>query len=246
VESQRITTCEALIRWQHPVMGSVSPATFIPVAEEMGLIIEIGDWVLNRACDECCKWPGEVRVAVNLSALQFKRGDIIKSVKAALKRSGLPANRLELEITESDMLQNLDEVRNTLEKLQELGVRISLDDFGTGYSSLSYLHSLPLHKVKIDRSFVQDINTDKKSFTLCKNIAQMGRQLGLSIVVEGVETEEQLNTVTSEVCVDEIQGFLFSPPLSAPNILEMVAASSGKALPFANTRKNLKSAGEAN
>jgi len=144
------------------------------------------------------------------------------------------------------MLQDINEVRKTLEKLQKLGVRISLDDFGTGYSSLSYLHSLPLHKVKIDRSFIQNINSDKKSLTLCKNIAQMGRQLGLSIVVEGVETEGQLNTVTSEVCVDEIQGFLFSPPLSASNILEMVSASSGKILPFSYHKENSKIANIVN
>lgn len=240
VESKRITTCEALLRWQHPILGSISPATFIPVAEEMGLIIDIGDWVLKKACEECNKWPGDVRVAVNLSAIQFKRGDVISSVKSALRFSGLPANRLELEITESVMLQDINEVRKILEKLQKLGVRISLDDFGTGYSSLSYLHTLPLHKVKIDRSFILNINSDKKSLTLCKNIAQMGRQLGLSIVVEGVETEEQLNTVTSEVCVDEIQGFLFSPPLSATNILAMVSASNGKALSLQNPIKPSK------
>jgi predicted signal transduction protein with EAL and GGDEF domain len=228
VDTKRVTTCEALIRWRHPVLGSISPAKFIPVAEEMGLIVEIGDWVLNKACEECCKWPDNIRVAVNLSALQFKRGDIFKSVITALERSGLPANRLELEITESVMLQDIDEVRQTLEELQKFGVRISLDDFGTGYSSLSYLHSLPLHKVKIDRSFIQDINTDEKSLTLCKNIAQMGRQLGLSIVVEGVETQEQLDIVTENICADEIQGFLFSPPLSATNILEMVLATNGK------------------
>ncbi len=240
VETQRITTCEALIRWRHPVMGDISPTTFIPVAEDMGLIVEIGDWVLNRACDECLTWPGNVRVAVNLSALQFKRGDVVKSVKNALKRSGLPANRLELEITESVMLQDIAEARVVLEKLEKIGVRISLDDFGTGFSSLSYLHNLPLHKVKIDRSFVQNINTDKKSLTLCKNIAQMGTQLGLAIVVEGVETEEQLNTIVREVAVNEIQGFLYSPALSAKNILEIVTASAGSRMSFAEKKHALK------
>jgi len=242
VKSHRITTCEALVRWQHPEIGNIPPSNFIPLAEEMGLIVEIGQWVLNRACIECSKWSNSVCVAVNLSAIQFKRGDIVDTVKNALAVSGLPPNRLELEITESVMLQDLEETRIILDRLCEIGVQISLDDFGTGYSSLSYLHNLPLHKVKIDRSFVMEINTDEKSLTLCKNIAQMGKQLGLSVVVEGVETEEQLETVTREVNLDEVQGFLFSPPLSADRIIEMVSAFSKSAVnPVGGNLKTIRS-----
>ncbi len=228
VKSMKITTCEALIRWQHPAMGNIPPGTFVPIAEEMGLIVEIGDWALRESCLECAKWPDNVRVAVNLSAVQFKRGDVVASVQRALRVSRLPANRLELEITESVMLQDLEETIETLEKLHRMGVHISLDDFGTGYSSLSYLHNLPLNKVKIDRSFIIDIASNEKSFTMCKNIAEMSKQLGLLIVVEGVETEDQFVKVTTEVCVDEIQGYLFSRPLPAADILELISATSGK------------------
>jgi diguanylate cyclase (GGDEF)-like protein len=239
VRTKRITTCEALIRWEHPTLGIVPPSVFIPVAEEMGLITDIGEWILRRACQECVRWPSSIRVAVNLSSLQFKRGDIVKTVKAALADSGLSASRLELEVTESVMLHDLGMVRAILHELCDLGIRISLDDFGTGYSSLSYLHSLPLHKVKIDRSFVIDINTNKKSLTLLKNIVQMSKQLGLSIVVEGIERDEQLETITQEVAVDEIQGYLFSPPHTAENIFSMISAINGKVIDMSG-EKNAK------
>ncbi len=240
VSSKKITTCEALVRWQHPSLGVVPPSAFIPIAEEMGLIVDIGEWILNEACKECMSWPSSVRVAVNLSAIQFKRGDIVETVRKALKTSGLPASRLELEVTESVMLQDMEKTREVLHKLCDLGIRISLDDFGTGYSSLSYLHSLPLHKVKIDRSFVIDINTNTKSLTLLKNIVQMSKQLGLSIVVEGIERDDQLDTITSEVDVDEIQGFLFSPPHTATNISTMLSATSGKVIDLDGKRNEEK------
>ena len=230
MKSKRITTCEALIRWEHPSMGIVPPSAFIPIAEEMGLIVEIGEWILRAACRECKRWPSNIKVAVNLSSIQFKRGDIVDTIKRALKDTGLPASRLELEVTESVMLQDIAKTRAVLHELRDLGISISLDDFGTGYSSLSYLHSLPLHKVKIDRSFVIDINSNQKSLTLLKNIVQMSKQLGLSIVVEGIERDEQLDTITREVEVDQIQGYLFSPPHSASNIYSMICATSGKTI----------------
>ena len=240
VRSKRITTCEALIRWNHPTLGIVPPSVFIPVAEEMGLIVDIGEWILREACYECKRWPSSIRVAVNLSSIQFKRGDIIKTVKNALADSGLSASRLELEVTESVMLHDMGKTRNILHELCDMGIRISLDDFGTGYSSLSYLHSLPLHKVKIDRSFVIDINTNKKSLTLLKNIVQMSKQLGLSIVVEGIERDEQLETIMQEVAVDEIQGYLFSPPHSAENIFSMISAINGKVIDLSGEKNEQK------
>lgn len=240
VRTKRITTCEALIRWEHPTLGLVPPLAFIPVAEEMGLIVEIGEWILHEACKECQRWPSSIRVAVNLSAIQFKRNDIVATVKRALASSGLSASRLELEVTESVMLHDISKTRAVLHELCDLGVRISLDDFGTGYSSLSYLHSLPLHKVKIDRSFVTDINTNEKSLTLLKNIVQMSKQLGLSIVVEGIERDEQLEAITQEVAVDEIQGYLFSPPHSAANIFSMISAISGNAIDLSGERDEQK------
>ena len=240
VRSKRITTCEALIRWSHPTLGIVPPSVFIPVAEEMGLITDIGEWILREACYECKRWPSSIRVAVNLSTIQSKRGDIVKTVKAALADSGLSASRLELEVTESVMLDDMGKTRTILHELCDLGIRISLDDFGTGYSSLSYLHSLPLHKVKIDRSFVIDINTNKKSLTLLKNIVQMSKQLGLSIVVEGIERDEQLETIMQEVAVDEIQGYLFSPPHSAENIFSMISAINGKVIDLSGEKNEQK------
>ena len=157
LKTMKVTTCEALLRWQHPLRGMISPAEFIPVAEEMGLIVEIGNWVLHQACRTCATWPGDVRVAVNLSANQFRRGNVTGTVREVLAATGLDPSRLEIEITESVLLQDTRATRLILRQLRELGVRLSLDDFGTGYSSLSYLHGLPLNKVKIDRLFLEGL-----------------------------------------------------------------------------------------
>ena len=162
LHTKRISTCEALLRWPHPVRGMVSPAEFIPVAEEMGLIVEIGNLVLREACLECAKWPDDVRVAVNMSPIQFRRGNVADGIREALAAAKLPASRLEIEITESVFLNDTELTRHWLDELQEMGVRISLDDFGTGYSSLSYLHNYPLNKVKIDRSFLQGVDTSRQ------------------------------------------------------------------------------------
>jgi diguanylate cyclase (GGDEF)-like protein len=225
LKSRQITTCEALLRWPHPDRGMVSPAEFIPIAEEMGLIVEIGDWVLTQACLECMEWPSEVRVAVNLSSIQFRRGNIVETIRRALANSGLTANRLEIEITESVLVQDTDATRACLMQLREMGVRISLDDFGTGYSSLSYLHSFPLHKVKIDRSFLQGITGSERSLTLLRGVARLSAELGMAVTVEGVETDEELTLVAREARVDEAQGYLFSPPIPGPLIRELLRAS---------------------
>jgi diguanylate cyclase (GGDEF)-like protein len=224
LHTKRISTCEALLRWPHPVRGMVSPAEFIPVAEEMGLIVEIGNFVLREACLECAKWPDDVRVAVNMSPIQFRRGNVADGIRAALSAANLPASRLEIEITESVFLNDTDLTRHWLDELQEMGVRISLDDFGTGYSSLSYLHNYPLNKVKIDRSFLQGVDTSHRSLSLLRSVARLSADLGMSVAVEGIETEEQFNLVAQESSVEEVQGFLFGAAMPSGDIRAMLFA----------------------
>lgn len=223
LRSGKSVVCEALARWRHPQRGLISPNAFIPVAEETNLIIELGEYILNEACRQCATWPGDVRVAVNISPVQFRRGDVIASVVSALDHSGLPADRLEIEITESLLLENTAVIRATLEKLRALGVRISLDDFGTGYASLSYLHHFPLDKVKIDRSFLQDVEVSSRSRRLLAGVANLSSELGMSVVVEGVETSRQLALLMEQPGVDEVQGFLFSQPIPATEIPSFLA-----------------------
>ncbi len=225
LKTRRIATCEALLRWPHPTRGMVSPAEFIQVAEEMELIVEIGNWVLHQACAEAMKWPTDVRVSVNLSPIQFRRGDVVGVVRHALAASGLPANRLEIEITESTLLEDTEATRTMLQELRDFGVRISLDDFGTGHSSLSYLHNFPLHKVKIDRTFLQGIESSHRSLTLLSGVARLSAELGMSVVVEGIETEEQLALVLREKNIDEAQGYLFSPAVPAGVIRKLLEAT---------------------
>jgi EAL domain-containing protein (putative c-di-GMP-specific phosphodiesterase class I) len=225
LHTMRITTCEALIRWRHPQRGMVPPMEFIPVAEDMGLIIEIGDWVLRQACQECMRWPGDVRVAVNLSPIQFRRDNLQIAIAQALAQSKLPPSRLEVEITESVLLQDVKKAREVLEQFAEMGVRVSLDDFGTGYSGLSYLNSFPFHKVKIDRSFVRSLDSDGKALTLLRGVANLTASLGMTVTVEGVETEAQLATLAAEPSIDEAQGYLFSVPIPARQIRELLSSS---------------------
>jgi len=222
--TRHVSTCEALLRWPHPERGMVSPAEFIPIAEEMGLIVEIGQRVLNKACMECTKWPSDVRVAVNLSPIQFRRGGVTTAVRHALTLSGLHPSRLEIEITESALLHDTQATRVSLQQIRDLGVRISLDDFGTGYSSLSYLHSFPFHKVKIDRSFLQGIETSERSLTLLYGVAHLSAQLGLSVVMEGVETQEQLGLIARQPSINEAQGYLFSRPVASRDIRKLLYA----------------------
>jgi diguanylate cyclase (GGDEF)-like protein len=243
LKTNRVSTCEALLRWPHPERGMISPGEFIPVAEEMGLIVELGRWVLRRACAECTRWPEHIRVAVNLSSIQFQRSDIVADVRKALAASGLPASRLEVEITESVLLQDTEATQAALLQLREDGVRISLDDFGTGYSSLSYLHSLPLHKVKIDRSFLHGLGTDERAQTLLHGVARLSAELGLSVVVEGIETEQQLALVAQEPSIDEAQGFLFSRPIPARQLRALLDATTPPARQLADRQPRLVAAG---
>jgi diguanylate cyclase (GGDEF)-like protein len=223
VDGVQISAFEALLRWRHPARGMVSPAEFIPLAEETGLIVEMGDLVIDRACHACATWPDHIRVAVNLSAIQFRRGDLVSSVERALSASGLEANRLEVEITESILMQETDNVRSILRKLRDLGVTISLDDFGTGYSSLSYLHSFPLDRLKIDRSFLRKAVDSEQSLTLLHGMIRMSLDLKLGLIVEGVETPEQLRLVRDGCSIAEVQGFLFSPAMPENEIAPFLA-----------------------
>jgi diguanylate cyclase (GGDEF)-like protein/PAS domain S-box-containing protein len=233
LRSGRISTCEALLRWNHPERGTVSPVDIIPVAEDMGLIVDLGRWILRKACMECMKWPDGVSVAVNFSSQQFHQRDVLSEVRYALEVSGLPAHRLEIEITESSLLRNTQWTRHALTQLNNEGVRISLDDFGTGYSSLSYLHNFPLHKVKIDRSFLEGIDTDRP-LTLLRGVARLSADLGMSVVVEGIETNEQLELIGADGTVTEAQGYLFSRPVPATAIRQLLSASHGRRPPESN------------
>jgi diguanylate cyclase (GGDEF)-like protein len=230
LKSGRISTCEALLRWNHPVRGTVSPIDIIPVAEDMGLIVDLGRWILRKACMECMKWPEGVSVAVNFSPQQFHQRDVLSEVRYALEVSGLPANRLEIEITESSLLRNTQLTHDVLSQLRAIGVRISLDDFGTGYSSLSYLHNFPLQKVKIDRSFLEGIDDDRP-LTLLRGVARLSADLGMSVVVEGIETNEQLELISADGTITEAQGYLFSRPVPSVRIRQLLNASHGRRLP---------------
>jgi diguanylate cyclase (GGDEF)-like protein len=229
LKSGRIATCEALLRWNHPVRGTVSPVDIIPVAEDMGLIVDLGRWILRKACMECMKWPEGVSVAVNFSPQQFHQREVLSEVRHALEVSGLPAHRLEIEITESSLLRNTQLTHDVLSQLRTIGVRISLDDFGTGYSSLSYLHNFPLQKVKIDRSFLEGIDSDRP-LTLLRGVARLSADLGMSVAVEGIETNEQLELISADGTVTEAQGYLFSRPVPAVRIRQLLNASHGRRL----------------
>ena len=188
------------MRWPHPERGMISPAEFIPVAEETGLINAVGGLMLRRACTDAAQWPDDVHVAVNLSPLQFRLGNLLSLVMDTLKQSGLPARRLELEITETLLLEKSSEVLATLHALRALGVRISMDDFGTGYSSLSYLRSFPFDKIKIDQSFVRDLAANPDAQAIVRSIISLGKGLGVTITAEGVETEAEVNCLRNEGC----------------------------------------------
>lgn len=210
VDTNKVDGFEALLRWEHPVKGNIPPLSFVPVAEENGLIVKIGEWVVRTACIEAMSWPGEMVVAVNVSPLQFKADTLLETVSSALQRSGLPAHRLEIEITEGALLDDTDNVIQTLTALRDLGVKISMDDFGTGYSSLSYLQKFPFNKIKIDRSFVAGNGADNE--VILRSIASLGTSLGMAITAEGVETAEQLARIRKERCT-HVQGYLTGRPM---------------------------------
>jgi diguanylate cyclase (GGDEF)-like protein len=218
---------EALLRWRHPKWGKVSPAEYIPVAEDIGLISPIGEWVIRTACSEAVKWPRDIKVAVNLSPVQFRSGTLVQSVRNALEITGLPPNRLELEITETSLLDENEATMAALHELRRLGVQIAIDDFGTGYSSLSYLRSFPFDRIKVDRSFVRDLSSQRDAMTIVQSIASLGAGLGMSTVAEGIETKEQLMQVQT-AGYTEAQGYYFGRPKPAEELvysLDSVLAS---------------------
>ncbi|MBR0869857.1 EAL domain-containing protein [Bradyrhizobium tropiciagri] len=226
LSSGRITGFEALVRWPHPERGMISPGEFIPVAEETGLINALGGLMLHRACMDAAQWPDDVRVAVNLSPLQFRSGNLLSVVTDALRQSGLPARRLELEITETLLLEKSSQVLATLHALRALGVRMSMDDFGTGYSSLSYLRSFPFDKIKIDQSFVRDLGANPDAQAIVRSIVSLGIGLGVTITAEGVETESELSCLRAEGC-HEGQGFLFSRARPNAEVVSLLLAQCG-------------------
>jgi diguanylate cyclase (GGDEF)-like protein len=226
LERERICGFEALLRWQHPTRGLVSPAEFIPIAEEIGLIVSFGEWVLYQACAEASKWPEHVKLAVNVSPAQFTSDRLVHAVVDALAASGVRASRLELEITESVLLANSGTTFNILHSLRHLGARISMDDFGTGYSSLSYLRSFPVDKIKIDQSFIRGLAATDGSDMIVRALIGLGRSLGMLTTAEGVETAEQLSQLRMEKC-NEVQGYLFSPPVDPSRIPQLLERWNG-------------------
>jgi diguanylate cyclase (GGDEF)-like protein/PAS domain S-box-containing protein len=224
LQTQAITGCEALLRWKHPQRGMIAPLAFIPVAEETGLINAIGDWVLRRACLEAMNWPSHISVAVNVSPVQFKTPSLVLRVISALAASGLPAHRLELEVTESVLMQNNEATLSMLHQIRDLGVRISMDDFGTGYSSLSYLRSFPFDKIKIDQSFIGDLTKGDEAVAIVHAILSLATSLKMTTTAEGVETVEQQRLLQATGC-NEMQGYLFSPPRRAAEIARLFSAT---------------------
>jgi len=225
-----VTGFEALLRWHHPQRGMVPPLEFIALAEEIGLIGPIGEWVLRRACADAAAWSAPVRVAVNVSPAQFRGQSLVAAVYGALAMSGLPAARLELEITEAVMLEDTEATLATLRRLKELGVRIAMDDFGTGYSSLSYLRTFPFDKIKIDRSFIRNLPEATDSLAIVRAISGLGRSLGMVTTAEGVETSDQLDSLRAEGC-QEVQGYMFSKPVPNGSVEAVLADVASRYMP---------------
>ncbi|MGB7519562.1 MAG: EAL domain-containing protein, partial [Spirulinaceae cyanobacterium] len=224
LKTGKIVGAEALLRWHHPELGSISPTEFIPIAEETGWIIPIGEWVLKKACQQLQKWTEEVgsfRVAVNLSARQFSQESLRETIAQILQQTDIKPEFLELEITESLLMQDIDNAIITLRELRKLGITISIDDFGTGYSSLGYLKQFPFNNLKIDRCFVRNINLDDKDIAITKAIINMAHNLNLKVIAEGVETQEELDFLREHKC-DEIQGYFFSRPVPAQELSSLI------------------------
>ena len=233
LRDNRITGCEALLRWRHPERGMISPAEFIPIAEETGLINQLGEWVLTTACAEAATWPDDIKLAVNVSPVQFRSGTLALKIVAALAASGLPASRLELEITEAVLIRDDEAALAILHQLRAIGVRIALDDFGTGYSSLSYLQRFPFDKIKIDRCFVNDIAEPDGSSCIVQAVVNIAAARHMTTTAEGVETKQQRELLRALGCT-EMQGYLFSPAKPAAEIRQLFFAhrerSAGRGL----------------
>lgn len=217
IQSGKLVGCEALLRWQHPEMGIISPNDFIPLAEETGVIIEIGEWVLQAACLQNKKWQdaghSPIRIAVNISARQFREPGFLEMIERVVQTTALNPEWLELEITESLLMEDIDSAINILKRLKEQGIHLAIDDFGTGYSSLSYLKRFPLSRLKIDRSFVRDITTDDNDASITKAVIALAHSMNLKVVAEGIETQEQLLFLKEKGC-EVGQGYLYSPPVA--------------------------------
>ncbi|MGA8934324.1 MAG: EAL domain-containing protein, partial [Pseudolabrys sp.] len=209
LETNDVNGFEALLRWNHPTRGMVSPADFIPIAEETGLIVPLGEWVLKAACNEAVNWPEHIKVAVNLSPAQLNSRNLVSMVTSVLNETGMPPHKLQLEITETVLLQNTFTTLATLHELRKMGVQIALDDFGTGYSSLSYLRSFPFDKIKIDRSFIQDLSNGAEPLAIVNAVAGLAKCLNMTSTAEGVETQQQMDVLQAIGCT-EMQGYLFS------------------------------------
>jgi EAL domain-containing protein (putative c-di-GMP-specific phosphodiesterase class I) len=216
-----ITGFEALVRWRHPTRGLISPGMFIPLAEESGMIVSMGEWILREACREAASWPRPLHIAVNLSPVQFMNGDLVRTVHAVLLETGLSPERLELEITESVLIDDFPRAVSILRQLKSLGVGIAMDDFGTGYSSLSYLQSFPFDKIKIDGSFISNIHRSPQSAAIVRAVIHLGRVLDLPVAAEGVETQDQFTFLAREQC-DEVQGFLIGRPYPIREYAELL------------------------
>ncbi len=227
LDQDEVRCCEALLRWRHPERGMIPPAEFIPIAEDIGLIVALGEWVIRQACADAVQWPGDVCVAVNLSPTQLVSKGLLPAVLNALAAARLPARRLELEITEAVLMQNSEVTLRTLHQLRELGIRISMDDFGTGYSSLSYLRSFPFDKIKIDRCFISGLGDSSEADAIVQAVAGLADSLSMTTTAEGVETREQLDLVRSLGCTD-VQGFFYSPPVPARELAQFLAKQSGR------------------
>lgn len=222
LETGKYVGFEALTRWNHPQHGVIGPDRFIPIAEEIGLILPFGEWVLKKACQDAALWPDDLTVAVNLSAVQFRNPSLALSVATALATAGLSPTRLGLEITETVLLQQDQAIIDTLHQIRSIGVRISMDDFGTGYSSLSYLRSFPFDKIKIDRSFTRELGKQEDCAAIIRAVTRLGSSLGMLTIAEGVETREQLDILRAEGC-DQVQGYLFSKAVPAASIPGLLA-----------------------
>jgi diguanylate cyclase (GGDEF)-like protein len=238
LEDNKIVGCEALLRWRHCERGMISPAEFIPVAEETGLIDELGEWVLTTACAEAATWPDDIKLAVNVSPVQFKSGTLALKIVAALAASGLQASRLELEITEAVLIRDDEAALAILHQLRAIGVRIALDDFGTGYSSLSYLQRFPFDKIKIDRCFVNDIAESDGSSCIVQAVVNIAAARHMTTTAEGVETQQQLELLRALGCA-EMQGYLFSPARPAAEIRQLFHQSAAVKLSPGRKRRQI-------
>jgi EAL domain-containing protein (putative c-di-GMP-specific phosphodiesterase class I) len=228
VAASEVTSFEALLRWHHPERGLIGPSEFIPIAEKTGSIVPVGEWALQQACKDAATWPEAVKVSVNLSSVQVEGSHLVAATEQALQLSGLPASRLELEVTESVLLSDCAHTRETLLRLQQLGVHIAIDDFGTAFASLKYLHTFPFNKIKIDRSFVSNVDR-KDCIAIVQAVTQLAATLNMATVAEGIETRAQYTSVTDAGC-NEAQGFYFSRPVPSSKVAEVLALCKLKGL----------------